>query len=142
MRMGHAQIDALGMLFPTTSTVVRPNPESGGDLGLVGGGVRGCYWAPSPTWGWGVCAGIELGSMHGEGFGSIDFTAKEDELWAAGRLGAFATYPFVKSLAFRASLEGLVPVTRPTFELVNVGTVHQPSVVSGRLQLGIEAHFE
>jgi hypothetical protein len=143
MRLAHAQIDALGMFFPSTETVIRADPKSGGDLGLIGGGVRGCYWAPSPTWGWGVCAGIELGSMRGEGFGT-DFTGTEARLWAATRLGAFATYPLAKSLAFRASLEGLLPVTRPTFELVNVGTgtVHQPSIVSGRLQLGIEAHFE
>jgi hypothetical protein len=144
IRIAHLQIDLLGTAFPSTSTEVVTNPPRGGNFSLIGGGARGCYWAPSPAWAWGLCAGAELGNMRGEGFGTTAFTAAEDRLWVAGRLGAFATYSLAKSLAFRASLEGLVPVTRPTFELANVvpATVHQPSAVSGRLQVGIEAHFE
>ena len=61
--------------------------------------------------------------------------------WFAGRAGLLGIYPYGGLAALRLGLEGLIPLTRPEFALDNVGPVHQPSAVIGRLSLGLEMSF-
>ena len=74
----------------------------------------------------------------GEGLEGID---EREEAWFAGRAGVIGIYPYGALAALRFSLEGMIPVTRPEFELDNVGPVHQAEPVIGRLSAGLEMSF-
>jgi hypothetical protein len=139
--LGRARIEAVGTVFPEVHKVIARNPERGGDVELLAGGLRGCYLIPWTGWEGGVCGGVEAGRLRATGFGAREFNATEDELWLAGRLGVIADIPVVDPLGLRFGLEGLLPLRRPEFVVPPLGTVHEPSWVSLRLELGIQAFF-
>ena len=105
----------------------------------MAGGLRGCYLREAALL-FGACLGLELGRITGVGVGA-DRNDEREEAWFAGRAGLLGIYPYGGLAALRLGLEGLIPLTRPEFALDNVGPVHQPSAVIGRLSLGLEMSF-
>ena len=133
------RFELLFTVLPERRRIIRRDPDRGGDFELLAGGLRGCYLLGARLL-VGGCLGLELGRTQGVGVGT-DRIAEREETWFAGRAGAVAMYPHGGLAAVRASLEGLIPVTRPEFELDNVGSVHQAGFVIGRLGLGLEMSF-
>jgi hypothetical protein len=135
------EVELFGFILPEVEEVIAEGPR-GGNIGLVAAGLRGCYELTESPLGTRLCAGFEAGRIHGTGFGTVTHRTR-GSLWTAARLGGFARYPLAAPLALRFGAEGVVPLTRPKFELTNVGSgpVHQPSPVALRLELGLELLF-
>jgi hypothetical protein len=87
-----------------------------------------------------ACGGLEVGRLAGSGFGT-SWDDTRASLWLAPRVGISASYALSSAVDLRAGLEGLVPLSRPVFVLENVGRVHRPAALVGRLELGLELHF-
>jgi hypothetical protein len=131
-------------LLPNGGTLAS-NANKGGNIGLVGGAARFCLTLWDRRVALDGCAGAELGRLHGEPFG-VNRPTPIDRWWFAPELAALARLPTAERIAIVGGGALVVPVSRPVFVLENVGTekvstVHQPSTVSGRLEIGLAAHF-
>ena len=136
-----ARLEAVGTLLPAVEKEIADDRPLGGEIGLLGAGLQGCYllrWTRGLN---GLCAGVEAGRLRGKGFGGSAYNTTEDELWLAGRLAAFASFAVAGPLSLRFGAEGVFPLRRPEFVLENVGPVHQPSAGSLRLTIGLEGLF-
>jgi len=119
----------------------------GGSVQTVSAGARGCYGllagANGGPIGLAACVEGELDWMWVAGYGANPLAANAG--WAALGGGLIAQWNLGRRLAFRASLDALAPLTRPSFVIDDAagGTalVHRPGVAVGRLALGVEIHF-
>ena len=110
-------------------------PDGGGPGALVGlwtSGARGCRAVSLAA----VCAGGELGRMTGRGMdlpdqrvGSAWWGALSGSVWVRRSVGRAAIY---------AGIEGLVPVTRPRFQLDDDTLLYRPAALAARAMLGVE----
>jgi len=128
-------LEALITFFPPARETIAP--ERGGDIDLIAGGARGCYFARGERLAAGACGGVEVGSLAGSGFGT-SWKETRTSLWLAPRLGFLGSYALSTDAALRLGLEALLPASRPVFFLENVGRVHQPAALVGRLEIGLE----
>jgi hypothetical protein len=131
-------VEVVGTVLPDARETIAD--DRGGDISLLGGGVRVCYAAQGGRLSGRACAGAEFGRLQGTGVGA-SWSVSQDVFWSAGRVGVAGSYAFSSALALRAGIEALVPVSRPEFILENVGPVHQPAAVAGRLAVGLELSF-
>jgi hypothetical protein len=115
-------------------------PTPGGHFQLWTVGARACYERERRPLGLDLCALGELGPMSGRGVGVTRVT-RETLLWGGFGAGATARWALLPYLGLRASVDGLVGLTRPTFVLEPFGQVHRPSLVTGRVAFGAEANF-
>jgi hypothetical protein len=86
------------------------------------------------------CAGGEGGRLTGTGLG-VSSPHAEGTLWLGARaeIGTRLALGPRTALALRAG--AVVPVFRPTFQLDDTRSVHQPSAVTGRATAGLELAF-
>lgn len=115
-------------------------PETGGDIRLTTGNARICPLAVLRPIEVPVCAGVEVGSMHGRGVG-IDVPASSRLLWVALTAGAGVIWMPSPWVGLWADAALVVPVSRPIFEADNVGRIHQPAPAAFAGTLGLEARF-
>jgi hypothetical protein len=117
-------------------------PALGADMSLALGSLSACTapWA-SVTPAALVCAGWELGRIDAIGTG-VRQPRRVDALWSAPRVDFGLAWAMSGSLRFVAQLTGAVPLKRDDFFLRELGTVHRPSVVVGRLAVGVDVSFE
>jgi hypothetical protein len=87
-----------------------------------------------------LCAGVELGALHGVGVG-IDRPDTERLLWSAFVAHARAVWSPVRRFAVSALVGTAVPFTDYRFVVTNVGTVHEVAPVSLRAGLHAEVRF-
>jgi hypothetical protein len=117
-----------------------PLARPGAKLALWTGAALGCT---SP---WGrdrtaltpfVCLGLEVGRLAGVGTG-VPEPRRGGALWAAPlvQLGAAWNIPD-SALRLDLALLGAAPLNRDEFKLRDLGTVHQPNPVIGRLSIGV-----
>jgi hypothetical protein len=107
--------------------------DGGGDAGvrLWAAGLRACRDTALAT----ACGSGEIGRMIGREMGPSGrragavWSALSGSLWWRRHVGGAA--------AIYAGIEGIVPITRPRFE-VDDAVVHQPGRVAGRVLLGLE----
>lgn len=108
----------------------------GGDVRLSTGSLGACGrlgWAQLEL---PLCAGIELGAMRGQGVGISDpDTARI--FWSAAWLGPRLAWVPVRRLALVARLDLVVPLARYRFDVSGLGTVHDVSMVGGRVHIGL-----
>lgn len=88
----------------------------------------------------GLCAGVELLRAHAAGFGVSD-PGSATGWWAAAVVEANGRLRISTHNAVRAAFSGVIPLGRPTFALVGVGTVYQPALVALQAALGWEVDF-
>lgn len=112
----------------------------GGNFSFFSAALAGCPILLPGDLELGVCAGLELGRMHAEGFGVTD-PSESSILWAAFRAGGAASWVFADPVALRLQIDMVVPFTRPQWVLQNVGAIDQPGSVTGRALLGSELRF-
>lgn len=115
-------------------------PEAGGDIALTTGAVRVCPVAMLQPVEIPLCAGFELGSMHGRGVGISD-PAEARLLWAAFSVGAGLVWMPVRRVGLWLDAALVVPVSRPVFSAENVGRVHQPAPAAFSGMMGVEVRF-
>lgn len=115
-------------------------PDTGGDIRLTTGNARICPLAVLRPIEVPVCAGVEVGSMHGRGVG-IDVPASTRLLWVALTAGPGVIWMPSPWVGLWVDTALVVPVSRPVFEAENVGQIHQPAPAAFAGTLGLEARF-
>jgi len=135
------RIEASGLFVP-------PVRADGGASGIGGvfrvgaGEVRGCG-VPAVRdgqVGFPLCAGLQLGAMHGEGAGDgLESTQQARSLWAAVRVGpAIRWRPRGGRVALWLGVDLIAALTRPKFVTAGGVTVHEAARVGGQASLGVE----
>jgi hypothetical protein len=88
-----------------------------------------------------ACLGLELGRLAGEGT-DVPEPRRGGALWVAPRVDAGAVWSVPDSpLRLAVTVTGAVPLNRNEFELTDLGTVHRPPNVVGRLSFGVGVAF-
>ncbi len=90
------------------------------------------------------CVGLHAVRMQGVGYGAAPRSG--DALYAAADVGVLATFALTQWLAVRLDIDGLLPLSRPTFVILAPdgsvqNTVFRPVAISGRAAAGIELRF-
>jgi hypothetical protein len=118
--------------------------DPGADLSLAFAHVSACaaplgsFRAPLAL---SACAGWELGSLSAAGTG-VRTPRRERQLWSAPRVDAGVSWLAPATpLGLSVRLTALAPVTRDDFYLRDLGRVHRPPAVVGRLAFGVDVHF-
>jgi len=135
------RVEASGLFVP-------PVRADGGASGIGGvfrvgaGEVRGCG-VPAVRdgqVGFPLCAGLQLGAMHGEGAGDgLESTQQARSLWAAVRVGpAIRWRPRGGRVALWLGVDMIAALTRPKFVTAGGVTVHEAARVGGQASLGVE----
>ncbi len=120
----------------------------GTNVDLWAGGGRGCYL---PTWRAlevGACAGLELGLLEGNGFGTLrspyqTFTpASGGSFWVAPVVGGRLAWRIAPYFSLVIDLGIALPIHRDTFYVDGApGASYQPSAVVARGAAGPELRF-
>lgn len=135
------QLRAIGTFVPEREgKLSASDPRSPGvSIGLVAGGAVGCIPVAlqSSSVGMAVCAGAELGQLSGTGTRVI-VPYQRRALWAAARVELAARVGLGSApLSLELLASALAPFTRDEFILRDLGEVHRPASVVGRLGLGL-----
>jgi len=124
--------------LPSTATS-DSRPGAGGDFDRVDLGVRGCARLGA-RFTFGSCLGAELDRAHARGFG-VTSPGEATRLWIAARGGAELGLRISDVMFVPLHVDAIVPFSRPTFALENVGAVFRPAPVGVRASLGLTLHF-
>lgn len=133
--------------------VVQGRPASGADFTLIVGALRTCRallpffsrpWPrPQLRADGSACAGLELGSLAGQGFG-IANPERGEALWVAPRLDLRGGLGIVGPLSLALDVGVAFPVDRRRFVIeAGDGTlvVHEPGPAAGRLAVTADLEF-
>ena len=118
-----------------------PTPERGGAIDLVVAETDACYLPFRGDFELEGCAGLELGRLHGAGFGTST-EAEGSAPWFAARAGVLARAKATGALSVVVSARAVYVPQATEFVLENVGTVYRVPTFVGRFTLGIETEFE
>jgi hypothetical protein len=147
LRWSKIELRALGtVLFERETQLDAPSsPAPGAKLALITGGLFACA-APfgslharlAPF----ACFGAEIGRLSGVGTG-VASPRRGSALWAAPlvHVGAAWAVPDT-ALGLAMGLAVAAPLARDEFALRDIGTVHQPPSVVGRLSVGVSVRFD
>ena len=136
----HFQIEALVAYWPSTSTSVDGSPSEGGAFTMFVADLRGCALAEAGIFSFGPCAGGGLTRMRAEGSG-VTTRIPAVTTWGSVVADALIRARVSRFLSPRLSVGGVVPLSRPTFSVVGLGTVHQPAAIALQIAAGMELHF-
>ncbi len=136
-RWSRLRLDARGGLW-AGQTVHVNGLDAGASFGLLTLGVDACV-APLEA-DLAVCAGPELERLEGTGFG-VDSPRTDSVTWLAFALGAQGRVGLMGPLGLTGALRLIVPTRRETFGLDEIGVLHRPGPVSGRVELGLSVLF-
>jgi hypothetical protein len=117
-------------------TEAGPTPDSGGELGLYAGSVRGGFELLRGLrghLGTGPLAGLEGGVVVGRGR-RVAVPETDRQLWLAPGLG-WALWMDAAAVSLAISLEALAPLHRPSWVLDDHGELFRSPTVAGRLSL-------
>jgi hypothetical protein len=146
--LGPWRFEGYGAYWPDQTARSSRFPSVGANVRLALGGARACVGllAAGGVLELGPCAGVEVGSMHGQGYG-VSVPLPADSLWVAATADARASLRLTPALRVVFDLGIAVPFRRDVFFLdladnVNQASdVHQASPVVGRALLGPELRF-
>jgi hypothetical protein len=132
---------ALGTLLPEREgTLPEPVPSDRGvSIGLLAAGVLACVpVAVSPAvLKLALCTGAELGELSGSGIG-VSSPHHQRTLWSAVRFDADLRWALPDTpLGLDLLVTAAAPLSRDEFVLRNIGSVHRPASVVGRVGLGL-----
>jgi hypothetical protein len=141
------ELRAVGtVLFERETQVESPSlPAPGAKLQLITGGLLACaapFGSLRATFAPFACFGAELGQLSGVGTG-VASPRRGSALWAAPlvQVGAEWAVPDT-ALGLAMALIAAAPLARDEFALRDIGTVHQPPSVVGRLSVGVSVRFD
>ncbi|HWB81907.1 MAG TPA: hypothetical protein VG755_43390 [Nannocystaceae bacterium] len=110
--------------------------DARGELGLSAGSASACARLGRRRFELPLCAGAEVGAIHGRGLG-ISEPKTERVLWAAAVLGPRAMWVVHPRLALLFGADLVVPFARYRFEIAGIGVIHRVEPVGGRFRLGL-----
>lgn len=141
------QLRAIGaVVFEQHANVeLVPSPAPGADLELYTGSLLGCtapFGHPRGPLASLACVGMEIGLLTGVGTG-VPTPRQGSALWLAPRLdvGALWSVP-ATPLRLGITLSAVAPMNRDNFALTDIGTVHRPPSMVGRLSFGVGLGFD
>jgi hypothetical protein len=113
--------------------------DAGARFTMTSAGLRSCWTVlrAGPFEG-SPCVGADLAFVDAAGYGAQTNYAATAR-WFDAAVGALARMKLARWLALRATLEVVVPLSRPTFVVEGEGDVHRPPAVGGVASLGAEA---
>lgn len=140
VRVGRARAElvALGELPQRTRHPREPIAGARVDLWSVGG--RGCFAPAVKKVDFPLCAGFEGGRIRARGFG-LQIARRAVAPWLAAPFGAAVMWAPIPRLALGGGVDGWIAMTRPTFEIEDLGVVHHVSRAGVRVHLGVELRF-
>ena len=121
-------------LLPKKGTLADEDTR-GGHFSWFGGQLVGCLSSISGVTLAG-CVGGEIGRLSGTGTG-VDVQETRHAAWFGPLLSVRTGLPLAHHAIFETELALVLPLSRPTFALEQLGEVHTPAVVSGRVGAGI-----
>jgi hypothetical protein len=133
----------LGVSFGVTAKVdgrTAERPEEGASFWLARGGLHACYTFFESAVRLGPCAGFEVGRIAAEGFGSPQ-PKSTSVLVPTASAGVVVLVRISSALFLRATLDGMAPLSRPSFSVEGTGRVHEVAAVGIRGAAGVEVHF-
>jgi hypothetical protein len=108
---------------------------------MVSGALDGCYVFARGPFELGPCVWLEAGQVDATGRG-VSHTSTANVPWVAAGAGAFAALTLDRAWAIPLHLEGMIPLARRDYAIQNVSSaVYRPSIVGGRLSIGVEFRF-
>jgi hypothetical protein len=141
------ELRALGTVLFERETQVESSssPAPGAKLQLVTGGLLACaapFGSLRATLAPFACFGAEIGRLSGVGTG-VASPRRGGALWVAPlvQVGAAWTVPET-ALGLAMGVVVAAPLARDEFALRDIGTVHQPPSVVGRLSVGVSVRFD
>jgi len=137
----NVQLRAVGTLLPEREgflPLADANPP-GASIGLLAGSVAACVpFAVKPSaFGLSACAGWELGQLSGSGT-HVSTPFHQRRFWSAPRFDVAGRWALSETaLALELLVTAAAPLTRDDFVVEDLGSVHRPANVVGRLGLGL-----
>jgi hypothetical protein len=135
---------ATGTLFLDRHVALAGAGETGlgADMGLALGALSVCSTLLRPARAAAfACAGWELGRLEAIGTGVLT-PRREGTLWSAPRVDAGLDWAAGGGpLRLVAQVTAAAPLERDDFYLRDLGSVHRPPAVAGRLSLGVHIDF-
>jgi hypothetical protein len=128
-----------GVWLPARRTLAAPG--KGGDIALAAVALRGCYRPLSGVFQALGCASFELGSLDGNGVGTVVRTHRSG-LWAAPGALVGGRARLGSRLLVSLGAGAMVPIKPIDFTLDNVGLVHRVPALVARVEAGLQAHFD
>jgi hypothetical protein len=124
----------LGALLPRHAELSGADSPAS-DIRWLGGQVALCH---ALRFGFSACFGAESGRLSGTGSG-VDQPIDASGWWLAGTAGARWRGPLYEraALSWQLGLGVAAAILRPEFGFDDLGVLHRPSAVSGRLFLGL-----
>jgi hypothetical protein len=132
---------AIGTLLPereATLTVSDSSPP-GASIGLWAGSALACVpmAVDSTALGLAACGGWEVGELAGSGT-HVSVPYHQRRLWSAARFDLMGRWALPDTaLAIELLVTAAAPFTRDDFVVKDIGSVHRPANVVGRLGLGL-----
>jgi hypothetical protein len=112
----------------------------GGDLGMAAGLMEACLTLTRGPVRLGPCVGVEAGALWAHAFG-VTQQGSGAGPWVAVTVGEELAFPVTGQLSLVVGSALVIPVVSPRFVLDEVGEVHQPAAVGGRLAVGVEVQM-
>jgi hypothetical protein len=112
-------------------------PSIGGHFQLFSGAARACFTPGSGYLTVPVCAGLEAGTVRGEGFGTASAETTSG-LWAAAVLGPAFRIQVTRVFAIWLEADALLTILRPEFHVRNLDTLYTPPWGGSRASAGLE----
>lgn len=132
-----------GWWRPESTTWDRsPNPQAGARFEMIAAEFKACRRAYRLAWfGLYPCAGVEYRQMTGQANEFVTEPGQATRRGLAPSFSALATVALARQFAIRAVLGTVFPLARPEFTIDGLGVLHQPSRVTLRAGIGLEARF-
>ncbi|MDB4997397.1 MAG: hypothetical protein JWM74_4829, partial [Myxococcaceae bacterium] len=102
--------------------------------------VRACYAVLARRLSLSPCVAASIARVVASGFGA-DVTSSSDGVFVAPSLGGLAYFKVAGPFGVRLMVEGLAPLSRPSFVIVRGGTVDRASALVARASIGPEVSF-
>jgi hypothetical protein len=116
-------------------------PTVGADTSAFIGGARACFAPYSSAWGAAhVCAGLDGGVLHAQGFG-LDTSTSATKPWGGSFIGSAVQLRLTARLSVWLEADGLLTVLKPEFYVRNLSTLYSPPTASMRAATGFEIFF-
>jgi hypothetical protein len=145
---GPWRFEGYGAFWPDQTARSNVFPAVGAHVHLALGGARACVGVlrPGGPFELAPCAGLEVGALHGQGFGVTDGRSA-DSIWLATTADARASIALTPALRLTVDLGIAVPFHRDVFFLDLAPSanqtvdLHEPYWIVGRALVGPELRF-
>lgn len=134
--LGRGSVWLFGSVAPPQVKLVEGDSSRGGRLWMGSGTGLGCWTLLGTTSSLAACVGTAFNWIQGKGLG-VAHRRSGAVYWVSPAAGALTDVQLGSWIAFRAAALGMVPLARPKTYLDEIGPVHRPSPVEGRLLAGV-----